>query len=180
MRHCPHHSPSIKVKPQQQHLASQPANQPDHSALFFRSFPPLLSGNSHFLAAPPPPFQETYYYLLQRYLESACVTGCESRGAYLHLIGRLQDLHRINQSHIQVGGLCENYLSALQSLISHYVTNGGSVVQVLVALNPRQVEPLLIEIFDLNPKGGGGGGGGGGASGGNGITGNNGELVNRT
>ena len=48
-------------------------------------------------------------------------------------------------------------------------------LQVLVALNPRQVEPLLIEIFDLNPKGGGGGGGGsssGGAagpSGGNGI-----------
>ena len=41
-----------------------------------------------------------------------------------------------------------------------------------MALNPRQVEPLLIEIFDLNPKGGGGGGGvGGGAgnSGGNGI-----------
>ena len=40
---------------------------------------------------------------------------------------------------------------------------------MLVALNPRQVEPLLIEIFDLNPKGGGGSGGGGGAgtSGGN-------------
>ena len=49
-----------------------------------------------------PLFQETYYYLLQRYLESACATGCESRRAYLHLIGRLQDLHRINQSHIQV------------------------------------------------------------------------------
>ena len=65
--------------------------------------PSLLSsssftGNSHFLT----PFQETYYYLLQRYLESACATGCESRRAYLHLIGRLQDLHRINQSHIQV------------------------------------------------------------------------------
>ena len=47
------------------------------------------------------------------------------------------------------------------------------IFQVLVALNPRQVEPLLIEIFDLNPKGGGGGGGGssGGAgpSGGNGV-----------
>ena len=44
---------------------------------------------------------------------------------------------------------------------------------MLVALNPRQVEPLLIEIFDLNPKGGGGSGGGGGGgagtSGGNGI-----------
>ena len=46
---------------------------------------------------------------------------------------------------------------------------------MLVALNPRQVEPLLIEIFDLNPKGGGGG-----ASGGNGISGNNGEMVTRT
>lgn len=95
--------------------------------------------------------QETYYYLLQRYLESACATGCESRRAYLHLIGRLQDLHRINQSHIQV----------------------------LVALNPRQVEPLLIEIFDLNPKGGGGASGAG-TSGGNGMaSGNPGEFLNR-
>ena len=51
---------------------------------------------------------------------------------------------------------------------------------MLVALNPRQVEPLLIEIFDLNPKGGGGGSGGGGPSSGSGIPGNNGEFVTRT
>ena len=51
---------------------------------------------------------------------------------------------------------------------------------MLVALNPRQVEPLLIEIFDLNPKGGNGGGGGG-PPGGNGVgaSGNPGEFLTR-
>ena len=51
-------------------------------------------------------------------------SGCEPRRAYLSLIGKLQDLHRLNDSHIQV----------------------------FLEVNPRQVEPLLIEIFDLNPR----------------------------
>ena len=67
--------------------------------------------------------QDTYYYLLRRYLETV-YSGCEPRRAYLSLIGKLQDLHRLNDSHIQV----------------------------FLEVNPRQVEPLLIEIFDLNPR----------------------------
>lgn len=68
--------------------------------------------------------QDTYYYLLRRYLESVC-SGCEPRRAYLHLIGRLQDLHQLNESHIQL----------------------------FLEVDPKLVEPLLIEIFDLNPTG---------------------------
>ena len=68
-------------------------------------------------------FQDSYYYLLRRYLETAC-TGCDSRLAYLHLIGRLKDLHRLNESHIQL----------------------------FLEVDPKLVEPLLIEIFDLNPR----------------------------
>jgi nuclear receptor subfamily 1 group I len=51
------------------------------------------------------------------------VSGCESRSAYLNLIGKLEDLHRLNESHIQL----------------------------FLEVNPKLVEPLLIEIFDLNP-----------------------------
>ena len=65
--------------------------------------------------------QDTYYYLLRRYLESVCSNGCETRRVYLNLIGKLQDLHRLNESHIQV----------------------------FLEVNPKLVGPLLIEIFDL-------------------------------
>ena len=65
--------------------------------------------------------QDTYYYLLRRYLESVCSSGCETRRVYLNLIGKLQDLHRLNESHIQV----------------------------FLEVNPKLVGPLLIEIFDL-------------------------------
>ena len=66
--------------------------------------------------------QDTYYYLLRRYLETVC-NGCDSRSVYLNLIGKLEDLHRLNESHIQL----------------------------FLEVNPKLVEPLLIEIFDLNP-----------------------------
>ena len=46
-------------------------------------------------------FQDTYYYLLRRYLETVC-SGCEPRRVYLNLIGKLQDLHHLNETHIQV------------------------------------------------------------------------------
>ena len=69
--------------------------------------------------------QDTYYFLLRRYLETVCTNGCESRSAYLNLIGKLQDLHRLNESHIQL----------------------------FLEVDPQCVEPLLIEIFDLNPNG---------------------------
>ena len=67
-------------------------------------------------------FQDTYSYLLRRYLETVC-TGCEPRRAYLTLIGKLQDLQHLNEAHIQL----------------------------FLEVNPELVEPLLIEIFDLNP-----------------------------
>jgi len=69
--------------------------------------------------------QDTYYFLLRRYLETVCSNGCESRSAYLNLIGKLQDLHRLNESHIQL----------------------------FLEVDPQCVEPLLIEIFHLNPNG---------------------------
>ncbi|CAB4059110.1 NR1IN [Lepeophtheirus salmonis] len=69
--------------------------------------------------------QETYYYLLKRYLENFYKgRRCEARSAFLSLIERLQDLHRLSETHLQV------YLEVDQNYM----------------------EPLLIEIFDLNPK----------------------------
>jgi len=67
--------------------------------------------------------QDTYYYLLRRYLETVC-SGCEPRRVYLNLIGKLQDLHHLNETHIQV----------------------------FLEVNPKLVGPLLIEIFDLQPQ----------------------------
>ena len=67
--------------------------------------------------------QDGYYYLLRRYLESVCEHGCEARRVYLHLIACLKDLQKLNESHIQL----------------------------FLEVNPKLVEPLLIEIFDLNP-----------------------------
>merc|ERR1712136_213295 len=74
----------------------------------------------------PKEYNDTYYYLLRRYLESVCSNGCESRSAYLNLIGRLHDLDRLNNSHIQL----------------------------FLEVDPQCVEPLLIEIFDLKPPSG--------------------------
>lgn len=67
-------------------------------------------------------FQNAYYYLLRRYLESI-YQGCEARSTFLKLIQKIAELHRLNDEHVRV------YLD----------------------VNPRDVEPLLIEIFDLKP-----------------------------
>ncbi|CAG0915364.1 unnamed protein product [Notodromas monacha] len=64
--------------------------------------------------------QDSYYYLLKRYLESI-LPGCEAKSQYLQLIHRVQELHYLNENHVRV------YLDT----------------------NPKEVEPLLIEIFDL-------------------------------
>ncbi|CAG0888779.1 unnamed protein product [Cyprideis torosa] len=64
--------------------------------------------------------QDSYYYLLRRYLESI-LPDCEAKVQYLQLIHRIQELHYLNEKHVRV------YLEA----------------------NPKEVEPLLIEIFDL-------------------------------
>ncbi|XP_069690070.1 nuclear hormone receptor HR96 isoform X2 [Periplaneta americana] len=66
--------------------------------------------------------QNSYYYLLRRYLESI-YPGCEARSVFLKLIQKITELHRLNDDHVRV------YLD----------------------VNPKDVEPLLIEIFDLKP-----------------------------
>ncbi|KAK6622360.1 hypothetical protein RUM44_002171 [Polyplax serrata] len=66
--------------------------------------------------------QNSYYYLLRRYLESV-YQGCEARLTFLKLIHKISELHKLNEDHVRV------YLDA----------------------NPREIEPLLIEIFDLKP-----------------------------
>ncbi|KDR10212.1 nuclear hormone receptor HR96 isoform X2 [Zootermopsis nevadensis] len=66
--------------------------------------------------------QNSYYYLLRRYLESI-YPGCEARSVFLKLIQKISELHRLNDDHVRV------YLD----------------------VNPKDVEPLLIEIFDLKP-----------------------------
>ncbi|KAJ4426336.1 hypothetical protein ANN_27150 [Periplaneta americana] len=66
--------------------------------------------------------ENSYYYLLRRYLESI-YPGCEARSVFLKLIQKITELHRLNDDHVRV------YLD----------------------VNPKDVEPLLIEIFDLKP-----------------------------
>ena len=67
--------------------------------------------------------QNSYYYLLRRYLESK-FQGCEARSVFLKLIQKMAELHKLNEEHVRV------YLD----------------------VNPRDVEPLLIEIFDLKQR----------------------------
>ncbi|GBN69048.1 Nuclear hormone receptor HR96, partial [Araneus ventricosus] len=64
--------------------------------------------------------QDCYYYLLRRYLDSKYGV-CEAKPIYLKLIQKIQELHILNENHVRV------YLD----------------------VNPKEVEPLLIEIFDL-------------------------------
>ncbi|ENN79145.1 hypothetical protein D910_06423 [Dendroctonus ponderosae] len=64
--------------------------------------------------------QNSYYYLLRRYLESIYV-GCEAKSIFLKLIQKIMELHKVNEE----------------------------LINVLLDVNPSQIEPLLIEIFDL-------------------------------
>lgn len=64
--------------------------------------------------------QNSYYYLLRRYLESI-FAGCEAKSTFLKLIQKISELRKV----------CEE------------------VINVYLDVNPADVEPLLIEIFDL-------------------------------
>lgn len=64
--------------------------------------------------------QYSYYYLLRRYLESI-YPGCKARSTFIKLIQKVEELHQINENHIKF----------------------------FLDLNPHDIEPLLIEIFDL-------------------------------
>ncbi|KAF5284694.1 hypothetical protein FQR65_LT13447 [Abscondita terminalis] len=64
--------------------------------------------------------QNSYYYLLRRYLESV-YPGCTAKSTFLKLIQKISELHKLNDE----------------------------VINVYLNVNPSEVEPLLIEIFDL-------------------------------
>lgn len=64
--------------------------------------------------------QNSYYYLLRRYLESV-YPGCEAKSTFLKLIQKISELHKVNEE----------------------------VINCYLGVNPSEVEPLLIEIFDL-------------------------------
>ncbi|KAK9502135.1 hypothetical protein O3M35_012726 [Rhynocoris fuscipes] len=66
--------------------------------------------------------QETYYDLLRKYLESIYSLK-DATKIYDHLIWKMTELNKLNEEYVRV------YLD----------------------VNPSQVEPLLIEIFDLKP-----------------------------
>ncbi|XP_068212325.1 nuclear hormone receptor HR96 isoform X2 [Palaemon carinicauda] len=67
--------------------------------------------------------QCSYLYLLKRYLECK-YGGCEGRTVYHRLLERINHLHILNENHIRV----------------------------FLEVNPQEVEPLLIEIFDLKQR----------------------------
>ncbi|XP_076042829.1 nuclear hormone receptor HR96-like [Oratosquilla oratoria] len=67
--------------------------------------------------------QCSYLYLLKRYLECK-YGGCEGRTIYCRLLERVNHLHILNENH----------------------------VRVFLEVNPQEVEPLLIEIFDLKQR----------------------------
>ena len=51
------------------------------------------------------------------------MSACEARSEFLKLIKKMEELHRLNEDHIKI----------------------------FMDVDPLHVEPLLIEIFDLNP-----------------------------
>ena len=67
--------------------------------------------------------QQTYIYLLQRYLETKYSSKCEAKTRYLRFMSILEDLHILNEEHVRL------YLD----------------------IDPKDVGPLLVEIFDLKP-----------------------------
>ncbi|KAL7636849.1 UNVERIFIED_CONTAM: hypothetical protein RMT77_012607 [Armadillidium vulgare] len=64
--------------------------------------------------------QSSYLYLLKRYMECK-YGGCLGKTNYLKLLEIISNLHTLNEEH----------------------------VKVFLEVNPQEVEPLLIEIFDL-------------------------------
>lgn len=81
---------------------------------------PMLMLNRIFISHTFLLFQNSYYYLLRRYLESV-YPGCEAKSTFLKLIQKISELHKVNEE----------------------------VINVYLDVNPSDVEPLLIEIFDL-------------------------------
>ncbi|XP_014676612.1 PREDICTED: nuclear hormone receptor HR96-like [Priapulus caudatus] len=67
--------------------------------------------------------QDYYYALLQRYLETK-YTRADAQLCYRRLLDKLTALHDLNENH----------------------------VRIFLDVNPKDVEPLIIELFDLKPS----------------------------
>lgn len=67
--------------------------------------------------------------------------GCEARSAYLHLLQKLQEVKKLNE-----GEKFFSYGNLSEYLLMFCVSD---IISVYLDVNPRQVEPLLREIFDL-------------------------------
>ena len=56
------------------------------------------------------------------------------------LTGKLLELHRLNDAHTKV--------NSLKDTSQHLIC----ILQLFMEVNPKQIEPLLIEIFDMNKQ----------------------------
>nr|XP_053652729.1 uncharacterized protein LOC128702493 isoform X2 [Cherax quadricarinatus] len=106
-------------------LAFQPEWRRDHNIIFLLSAITLFSPERpNILHADAIRHEQcSYLYLLKRYLECK-YGGCEGRTVYHRLLERVTHLHILSENHIRV----------------------------FLEVNPQEVEPLLIEIFDLKQR----------------------------
>ncbi len=65
--------------------------------------------------------QQTYIYLLQRYLQTKHSSKCEAKTRFLRLMSKLEELHFLNEGFVRM------YLD----------------------IDPNDVGPLLVEMYDL-------------------------------
>lgn len=106
-------------------LAFQPEWRQDHNIIFLLSAITLFTPERPNIIHGDAIKHErcSYLYLLKRYLECK-YGGCEGRTVYLRLLERIKHLNILNENHIRV----------------------------FLEVNPQEVEPLLIEIFDLKHR----------------------------
>lgn len=106
-------------------LAFQPEWRRDHNIIFLLSAITLFNHERpNIIHADAIKHEQcSYLYLLKRYLECK-YGGCEGRTVYHRLLERINHLHILSENHIRV----------------------------FLEVNPQEVEPLLIEIFDLKQR----------------------------
>ncbi|XP_045607799.2 nuclear hormone receptor HR96 isoform X2 [Procambarus clarkii] len=106
-------------------LAFQPEWRKDHNIIFLLSAITLFNPERpNIIHADAIRHEQcSYLYLLKRYLECK-YGGCEGRTVYHRLLERITHLHILSENHIRV----------------------------FLEVNPQEVEPLLIEIFDLKQR----------------------------
>lgn len=106
-------------------LAFEPEWRKDPHIIFLLCAITLFSPRRHHIIHADTILHEqcSYLYLTRRYL-AARYNPCAGRAVYHQLLHRLAHLHRLSEEH----------------------------VRLFLEVNPKQVEPLLIEIFDLKQR----------------------------